>query len=261
MSLQHLKVSFFLAVRGLLRGSRGSLYLSILIIAMVFTNMIFMSSIIMGAIKNSERSIIEYQTGNILVGPKENEQYIEDISGLLDKLNRIPGVIRASAHYSLGATLKSDGNRVGGTVIAVKPDDERMVTGTWKKMIEGEYLSDGETGEVIIGIQTSGHKDENDDMGPTLGYVRTGDPVTIEYTNGVTREYRVKGIFETRSYQADMEIFVTWNEMESVLGHPIEDSTGVIMKTSPELQELLVKQTNRALSRRKGLAKSLYHYS
>jgi len=243
MSLQHLKVSFFLAVRGLLRGSRGSLYLSILIIAMVFTNMIFMSSIIMGAIKNSERSIIEYQTGNILVEPKDNEQYIEDVSSLLDKLNRIPGVIRASAHYSMGATLKNEGNRVGGTVTAVRPDDERMVTGTWKKMKEGEYLSDGETGEVIIGIQTAGHKDKNEDMGASLGYVRTGDPVTIEFTNGVTREYRIKGIIETRSYQADMDVFVTWNEMESVLGHPIDDSTGLIIKTTPDLPESQVKQT------------------
>ncbi|HWQ64583.1 MAG TPA: FtsX-like permease family protein [Methanospirillum sp.] len=243
MSLQHLKVSFFLAIRGLSRGSRGSLYLSILIIAMVFTNMIFMSSIIMGVIKNSERSIIEYQTGNILVETKDNEQYIEDVSSLLDKLNRIPGVIRASAHYSMGATLKNEGNRIGGTVTAVRPDDERMVTGTWKKMKEGEYLSDGETGEVIIGIQTAGHKDKNEDMGSSLGYVRTGDPVTIEYTNGVTREYRVKGIFETRSYQADMDVFVTWNEMESVLGHPIDTSTGLIIKTAPDLPEAQVKQT------------------
>ena len=243
MSFQYLKVSFFLAVRGILRGSRGSLYLSILIIAMVFTNMIFMPSIIMGAIKNSERSIIEYQTGNILIEPKENDQYIYDISGLLDKLNRIPGIIRASAHYSQGATFKNKGNRVGGTVTAIRPDDERMVTGTSKKMKEGEYLSDGETGEVIIGLQTTGHKDKNEDMGSTLGYVRVGDPVTIEYTNGVTKDYRLKGIFETRSYQADMDAFVTWNEMESVLGHPIEDSTGVIMKTSPDIPEAQVKQT------------------
>ena len=33
--LLDLKVSFFLAVRGILRGSRGSLYLTVLIIAMV----------------------------------------------------------------------------------------------------------------------------------------------------------------------------------------------------------------------------------
>jgi putative ABC transport system permease protein len=242
MSLNHLKVSFFLAVRGLLRGSRGSLYLSILIIAMVFTNMIFMPSIIMGAIKNAEQSIIEYQTGNVLISPKENEPHIEDASGLLDKLNRIPGVIRASAHYSMGATLRNKGNQIGATVIGIRPDDERMVTGTWKKMKEGEYLSDGETGEVIIGIQTAGHKDEAEDMGPSLGHVRTGDPVIVEYTNGVSREYRVKGIIETRSYQADMEVFVTWNEMESVLGHPIDVASGMIIKTAPDVPEAQVKQ-------------------
>ena len=242
MTFNHLKVSFFLAVRGLLRGSRGSLYLSILIIAMVFTNMIFMSSIIMGAIKNSEQSIIDYQTGNVLISPKENEQYIEDAGGLLDKLNRIPGVIRASAHYSMGATLRYKGNHVGATVIGIRPDDERMVTGTWKKMKEGEYLSDGETGEVIIGIQTAGHKDEADDMGPSLGYVRAGDSVIIEYTNGVSREYRIKGIIETRSFQADMEVFVTWNEMENIIGHPIDLASGMIIKTSPDVPEAQVKQ-------------------
>ncbi|HWQ66879.1 MAG TPA: FtsX-like permease family protein [Methanospirillum sp.] len=242
MSLQHLKVSFFLALRGIMRGSRGSLYLSILIIAMVFTNMIFMPSIIMGAIKNAERSVIEYQTGNVLISPKENEQYIEEVVGLLDKLNRIPGVIRASAHYSMGATLRNDGNHVGATVVGIKPDDERMVTGSWKKMKEGEYLSDGETGEVIIGIQTAGHKDDTEDMGPSLGYVRTGDPVTIEYTNGVSREYRVKGIVETRSYQADMEVFVTWEEMQQILGHPIDKASGIIIKTAPDVPESQVKQ-------------------
>ena len=92
-----------------------------------------MPSIIMGAIKNSERSIIVYQTGNVLISPKENEQYIEDSGALLDKLNRIPGVIRASPHYSMGATLRYKGNNVGATVIGIKPDDERMVTETWKR--------------------------------------------------------------------------------------------------------------------------------
>lgn len=40
-----------------------------------------------------------------------------------------------------------------------------------------------------------------------------------------------------------MDVFVTWNEMESVLGHPIDRSTGLIIKTSPDLPEAQVKQT------------------
>ena len=77
---QNLKVSFFLAVRGILRGSRGSVYLTMLIIAMVFTNMIFMPSIILGFIKVAEDQIIDYQIGNILISPKDDEEFIDDMA-------------------------------------------------------------------------------------------------------------------------------------------------------------------------------------
>jgi putative ABC transport system permease protein len=107
--LLDLRVSFFLALRGILRGSRGSLYLTVLIIAMVFTNMIFMPSIILGFIKVAEDQIITYQTGNILISPHEDELYIEDVFSLQEKINRIPGVLRASAHYGTGVTLGTKG--------------------------------------------------------------------------------------------------------------------------------------------------------
>ena len=67
-------------------------------------------------------------------------------------------------------TFRYKGNSLGSTVVAIKPDDERLVTDVYRKMADGDYLADGENDEIIIGIQTSGHKDESLDMGPTLGY-------------------------------------------------------------------------------------------
>jgi putative ABC transport system permease protein len=151
--------------------------------------MIFMPSIILGFIKVAEDQIITYQTGNILISPHEDELYIEDVFSLLEKINRIPGVLRGSAHYGTGVTLRYKANSVGATVVAIKPNDERLVTDVYRKMADGEYLADGEQDEIIIGIQTSGHKDKSLDMGPTLGYLKAGDPVTVEYTNGVTKVY------------------------------------------------------------------------
>lgn len=239
--LLDLKVSFFLAVRGILRGSRGSLYLTVLIIAMVFTNMIFMPSIILGFIKVAEDQIITYQTGNILITPHEDERYIEDVNGLLEKVNRIPGVLRASPHYGTGVTLRYKGNTLGSTVVAIRPDDERLVTDVYQKMLDGYYLADGERDEIIIGIQTSGHKDESLDMGATLGYLKAGDPLTVEYTNGVTKVYHVKGIIETGSYYADQGAYITWDELESVYGKKVDYATDVIIKTDPDAYEPDVK--------------------
>ena len=239
--LLDLRVSFFLAIRGILRGSRGSLYLTVLIIAMVFTNMIFMPSIILGFIKVAEGQIVTYQTGNVLITPHEDELYIEDVSSLLDKVNRIPGVLRASPHYSTGATLRYKGNTLGSSVVAIRPDDERLVTDVFQKMKDGHYLADGENNEIIIGIQTSGHKDKSLDMGPTLGYLKAGDPLTVEFTNGVSKVYHVKGIIETGSFYADQGVYITWDEMESVFGRKLDYASDIIIKTDPDASEPEVK--------------------
>jgi len=241
MTLQNLKVSFFLALRGIMRGSRGSLYLTVLIIAMVFINMIFMPSIILGFIKTAEDQLISYEIGNILISPKEDDEFIYDVQTLIDKVNGVPGVYRASPHYSTGVTLKNKGNTVGSTITAIKPNDERLVTDIYRKMGEGTYLAEGERDQIIIGIQTSGHKDQSEDMGATLGYLQPGDSVEVEFTNGVSREYQVKGIIKTGSYSSDMGAYITWDEMESVLGHPIDDASAVLIRTDPDASEAVVK--------------------
>ncbi len=239
--LTDLRVSFFLASRGILRGSRGSLYLTVLIIAMVFTNMIFMPSIILGFIKVAEDQIITYQTGNIIISPHGDERFIEDVSSLLEKVNRIPGVLRASAHYGTGVTLRYKGNSIGSTVVAINPDDERLVTDVYQKMSDGDYLADGENDEIIIGIHTSGHKDPSLDMGVTLGYVKAGDEVIVEYTNGVSKAYHVKGIIETGSFYADQGAYITWDELESVFDRKVDYATELIIKTHPGTYEPEVK--------------------
>lgn len=236
-----LRVSFFLAVRGILRGSRGSLYLTVLIVAMVFTNMIFMPSIILGFIKVAEDQIISYQTGNVLISPHDDEQYIEEVDALLEKVNRIPGVLRASPHHTIGATLRNKGASIGTTITAIKPDDERLVNDMYQKMMDGHYLADGDTGEIIIGVQTSGNKDPAEDMGPSLGYMKAGDTVTVEFTNGVSKVYHIKGIIKTGSFYADQAVYITWDELESVYGRKVDQASYLMIKTQPGADEPTVK--------------------
>jgi len=57
----------------------------------------------------------------------------------------------------------------------------------------------------------------------------------------VTRTYRVKGIFETRSYMVDPLVFITWDEMESVRGVPVDQATTVLIRTVPGEDEEEVK--------------------
>jgi putative ABC transport system permease protein len=78
-------------------------------------------------------------------------------------------------------------------------------------------------------------------MGATLCYLKAGDPLTVEYTNGVTKVYHVKGIIETGSYYADQGAYITWDELESVYGKKVDYATDVIIKTDPDAYEPDVK--------------------
>jgi putative ABC transport system permease protein len=241
--LNRYKVSFFLALRSLQRGNLGSLVLTVVIVGMVFTNMIFMPSIITGAIVNYERQTIETYTSDIIIEPKEDFRYIEDLSGLLDKVNRVPGVKRAAPHYAAGAVLRHKGKALSMAVEAVQPRDEMLVTTISNYMEEGSYLGDGDTGEIILGRYVAGFADPSEDFLPSLGGVKVGDSITAEYTNGVVREYRVKGIFRTYSFNTDYLVFTTWDEMELVEGRELDQATTVLVKTDPGADDNAVKKT------------------
>ncbi len=242
-TLIRLKLSFFLGLRSLQRGNTGSLVMTVVIIGMVFTNMIFLPSIITGAIKNFEKQTIEFQSGNIIIEPKEDAEYIDDLEDLLARVNRAPGVMRAAPHYDIGGVMKFKGSRLPASVIAIRPHDEMMVTGISRKMREGQYLGEGDTGVIVIGKLVAGHEDKSEDLMPSLGGVTAGDSIDVEFTNGVTRTYRVKGIFETKSYTVDPLVFITWEELESIRGVPVDQATAVLIRTVPGEDEREVKFT------------------
>jgi len=228
-----LKLSFFLGLRSLRRGSIGSLVMTVVIIGMVFTNMIFLPSVITGAINLFVEQTIEYQSGDVLIQPKEDVEVISDLEDLLARVNRAPGVLRAAPHNNIGGVMKFKGSRLAGSVIAIRPRDEVLVTGVSRMIRDGEYLGEGDTGVIVIGNYVAGHKDKSEDLMPSLGGVRAGDSIDVEFTNGVLRTYQVKGVFETKSYMADQSVFITWEELESIRGEKVDEATEVLVRTVP----------------------------
>ena len=243
MGKKELKVAFLLALRSLQRGSRISVVLTILIVAMCFTNMIFLPALINGIGKNITRQIIDYEVGDVLVSPKSGDRYVSDLDATLDLINGMPGVERATPHFSQGATLIYRQRVLGIPIRAISPDDEKSVSPLYTKMIAGTYLGEGDTGEIIIGKPIAGDASikEDDEFQPSLGGVRVGDSITVEYENGFTREYRVKGIYYTGFNQVDSIAYVSWTDMEQVEGKILDYSDYITVRSKPGYTEKFIK--------------------
>jgi putative ABC transport system permease protein len=243
MGQKELKVAFLLALRSLQRGSRSSVILTILIIGMCFTNMIFLPSMFNGIGQSITKQIVDYEVSNVLVSPKSGDQYITDLDATLDLINGMPGVQRASPQYSKGATFKYRQRVLGVTVRAITPTDEKEVSPVYTKMVAGSYLGEGDTGEVIIGRPLAGDPSvrQDDEFQPSLGGVRVGDSITIEFGNGYTKDYRVKGIYATGWSPVDSAAYITWTDMEQVEGKTLDKADSITVKAKPGYSEQFIK--------------------
>jgi len=243
MGKKELKVALLLALRSLQRGSRSSVILTVLIIGMCFTNMIFLPGLLDGIGQSITKQISDYEISNVLISPKTGDQYVTDLDATLDLINGMPGVERATPHYNKGATLKYRQRVLDVPVRAIKPNDEKMVSPLYTKMIAGSYLGDGDTGEVIIGKPVAGDASirRDDEFQPSLGGVRVGDSITIAYGNGYTKDYRVKGIYKTGWSEADSTVYVTWTDMEQVVGKKLDEAEYITVKVKPGYSEKFVK--------------------
>jgi putative ABC transport system permease protein len=243
MGQKELNVAFLLALRSLQRGSRSSVVLTVLIIAMCFANMVFLPGLFNGIGQSITKQIVDYEVGNVLISPKSGDQYVTDLGATLDLINGMPGVERATPHYSKAATLKYRERILGVSVRAISPNDEKYVSPLYTKMIAGSYLGDADTGEVIIGKPVAGDASvkEDDEFQASLGGVRVGDSITIEYGNGYTKEYRIKGIYSTGWSQADNTVYVTMSDMELVEGKPLDYADYITVKAKPGYSEKFIK--------------------
>ncbi len=243
MGKKELKVAFLLALRSLQRGSRSSAILTILIVGMCFTNMIFLPGLFNGIGQSITKQVVDYEVGNVLVSPKVGDKYVSDRSATLDLINGMPGVERATPHFSKGATLTYRQRILGVTVRSRSPNDEKSVSPLYTKMIAGSYLGQDDTGEVIIGKPVAGDPSirQEDEFQASLGGVRVGDSISIDYGNGYVKDYRVKGIYFTGWSQADSAVYVTSTDMALVDPRSIDNADYITVKTKPGYSETFVK--------------------
>ena len=225
------RVSLFLAVRAIRRGNRNTLALTVLIIALVVVMMNFLTMIIGGVVTIYNQQMIDYQYGHVSVEPEEKALVISDAGVLTKEIRRMPGVLGVTSRFSSGVTITNpkNGKFQAKPLVAFSPRDERTVTKYHDAIIEGDYLAEGDTGQILIGTLLAGNEDEKKDKMPSLGGVKVGDRIEVAYSNGLVKSYRVKGIFQTDGVMIDSQAFVPRAEMDSIL-HAEGTATEILVR-------------------------------
>ena len=227
MPSQHFSVALFLAIRSIQRGNRFTFFLTVMIMGLVFVNLVFLPSIISGVVVNFNSQSINYNYGNLVIEPRENEVYISGVSEVKQKISQIPGISGSSPRFSAGATYHYHDNQLSGQITGFNPRYEQEVTLIHTKMKDGDFLAEGDTDSIVLGTSLAGNIDERLDQVDSLGGVTTGDSIDVTFSNGVRRTLRVKGIIESGVYSVDRTAFITLKEIESVYG--LSDTATILL--------------------------------
>ena len=261
------RTAFFLAFSALRKGNRWALLLIIVVMALSFTNLIFISSILTGVTATLDQQLIDTQVGHVVIDPAKDEYYFNDADAVAGRVRQIEGVTGVSVHLNNAAFIEyqwkdkaspSDKGQSGNwPVIGINPVHETGVTVIKQRLIAGEYLTSSDRDAIVIGVEVAGGPEAQSAKYDTLGGVGVGDTLRVSFSNGISREYTVKGIFLAQDGGADRLTFITRAEMVSVMGRNAfgDQASQVIVRTEASgSEEFYAGEVERVLA---GLADDL----
>lgn len=223
-----LRVGFSLAINSLRRGNKKTTILTIIVLMLIFVNLVFLPALITGVMNVFVSTITDYVYGDITIEPLEGKAYISNANSIIKTINNINGVVAASKRLTAGATLTHKEKFTGANILGIIPEDEALVSKFEEVMKEGEFLSSMSRNEIVLGAYVSG-EEGGPEILQGLGGIKTGTLINVTYSNGVSRDYKVKGIFKGGQEVSDTVALVHYKELESVLGVEGQDKASSIL--------------------------------
>ena len=229
------KIPFFLISRHLMRGNKWTLLFVILLMSTAFINLVFVNSLLNGVVKSSEEQIVNTIVGNITMSPDKGSQYFTNQAVTLGLVRPTPGVKAASGHTLLPASLTRKDVERPSPIIAIVPSAEKKTTTVSEKMVEGKYLEDGDTDQIVLGRQVAGGEDVELNSTSLRG-AKVGEKLLFSVGNQ-SKWLTVKGIFYTKYFEADSQAFVTRGTLDQLLPSMKGKATSILIRTEDGTSE------------------------
>lgn len=231
MQSNDLKVMFFLAYKNLTK-SKITFMVIVAVMAMSFLSITFFASIIDGLGYEFEEGMIRGQTGHLMIEPQEDDLYISDSGELVKDIRRIPGVVGVARRLDASAVARYETIEIGNPVLFIEAENEKDVSDYWSNVIVGEYLSKRDTDELLIGANLVESYAAEGDTQKRFD-VDVGDKITLGFSNGFVKEYRIKGIYKTGSRFVDDKIIINFEQYQLIFG-PTDDIASNILIALPQ---------------------------
>ena len=239
MNKKDLKVVAFLAYKNIVK-SKSTFFVIVAVMAMSFLSIIFFAAIINGLGFAFEEGFINGLTGHLMIEPTDDNLYIDNPDSLVKNLRRIPDVVGVASRLESSAVAKYKNIELGSPIFFINPKDEIKVSNYKDSLVIGEYLSNKDLDEIIIGSELVKSYANKGDTQKRLD-VNVGDSITLSFSNGYVKKYKIKGIFKTGSKFCDDKVLININEYEKIF-NKTDISSKILIRLPSRGNENFYKQ-------------------
>jgi putative ABC transport system permease protein len=230
--VETIRTAAFLAVRALVRGPLGVLVMTIAMMALVYVQLLFIPSLIQGAIDQVESQLIDTTTSSVQISPSPDDKAIADSSAVVASARDVPGVEAATAALRVGSEVSS--GTISGTwpVVAIEPDSYGEVFTTPSNLIDGDWLAAGDRDGIVLGIGIAGAGDTSrSTYRSSLRSVQVGDKVDVTLMDGTQATFTVRGIYRNNFEPSDSSAFITQDAAVALLPNTDDIATSISIRT------------------------------
>jgi putative ABC transport system permease protein len=231
--MKTLRVSLFLAGRSVIRSNYGVAVTTILMMLLIYISLLFLPSLIQGAVNRVNNQLVDTLTSDIVITPAGKAASIDDADAYLAKIRQTAGVAQATGVYRAGTQVTYGDNSGSWTVDAIDPATYGQVFTTPANLFEGRALNTSDTSQVLLGIGIAGAGQSSiRGYKASLQTVHAGDKVTITLTTGKTSTFTVAGIYDNQFPLSDDDAYITMSEASQLLPGSSNHATTIYVKTS-----------------------------
>lgn len=243
LSLLNIRVGFYLAVRQLRRASLWTTGLIVFVMLLTFLNLVVVTGILVGLIEGINESYRTQYTGDVILSSLSTKEYIEDTPNVVAFLKTLPQVSHMTERYQTGGTIEANylnrtndrekPNATSAQIIGIDAVAEDVFTGLGSRIIEGEYLAEGDYDQILVGNYLLAQYAFGELPGLTpLKNVVPGTRVRLTI-NGATREVIVKGFVKTKIDALAMSIFMPASELRTIMGRTDQNVAQIAIRLVP----------------------------
>ncbi len=249
MSIIDLKVGYFLAYRQIKRSSYWITALIIFIMMITFLNLVVISGILVGLISGSSDDSRKHYSGDIFIEPKAEYKFIDNSNYIFKIAESLPDVAAISMRYLQPVQLEANYKRIlsgneaknltTSFLAGIDPQSEEEVTSLSSFLIEGSYLNNDDSNEILIG--SSLLRQYSDAFGTnTLDDVKLGSKIRL-IAGDITQEVIIKGIIKIKASDVGGRVFMNQKQMRRLVNRDSDKSNEIAILLKPEVDADRVK--------------------